>query len=103
MKEALQNRDEERGRLAGARLGAANHVVADERERNDPALHRARVWPSEIANPVQEPLIQAERGECERSLIEFDRLVGRRRRIGSRPSRHAWATRTGRPAAAMFL
>ena len=44
--EPLQDRHEERGRLAGARLGAGDHVVAGEGERDDAALHgRVRVQP----------------------------------------------------------
>ena len=43
LQEALQDRDEERRGLAGAGLGAGDDVVAGQRERDDAALHRARL------------------------------------------------------------
>ena len=42
MEESLQNRDEERGGLAGTGLGARDHVAAGQRKRDDATLHRSR-------------------------------------------------------------
>ena len=42
LQEAVEDRQHERGRLAGAGVGAANHVRATERNRDHRALNRGR-------------------------------------------------------------
>ena len=61
VQEALQNRHEERRGLARARLGARNDVEALQRERDDAALHGARLAPSEILNAARAAADRASR------------------------------------------
>jgi hypothetical protein len=66
----LKDRDEECGSLAGAGFGAGDDVSAGKRQRDHAALHRARFLPAEIANAREQPLVERELVERDRSGIE---------------------------------
>ena len=61
--EALEDRHQERRRLAGAGFGAGDHVAAGQRQRDHAALHRARVGPPEVLDAAQQPRVEVQRVE----------------------------------------
>ena len=82
VEEALQDRNEERGGLAGAGLGAGDHVAAAERQRNHAALDRPGFTPAEIADARQQPHVERELVERDRCRIERRWLIGEHGRFG---------------------
>jgi hypothetical protein len=91
----LDDRRRERQRLAGARLGARDHVVAFERDRNHRALHRARPLETERVKRELESLVETHAVEGERSRLDVNQLPRQVRRRRRRP----WRKRFARPAA----
>jgi hypothetical protein len=76
----LQNRDDERTRLSGAGFGAGNEVAPAERQLDHGALDGTRFGEAKIADTLEEPGVQAERGERHRRRIARCRLERRRLR-----------------------
>ena len=76
--QSLDGRNDERGGLARAGLGARNQVVSFERERNHRALDRTRFAEAEVANAFKEPGIEAERCESDRRRVADGRFESRR-------------------------
>jgi hypothetical protein len=68
--ELLEDRDEKRGRLSGARLRTCDDIVAGHCERNHAALHRPRLGPSQVADAAQQPRVELKGVERERRRIE---------------------------------
>jgi hypothetical protein len=78
----LKHRHDERGCLAGAGFGAADEIVARERQRNERGLDRPRLDEAEIADAFEQARVETER----------------RKRDGRRVARRGferWSLRTG--------
>ena len=73
-KQRLQHRDDESGGLAASRLGTGDHVAAGERERDDGALNRPGVGPSEIPDAFEQTRIEAKAREGRRRRVARRRL-----------------------------
>ena len=89
---SLKNRNEKRGGLAGAGLGRCDHVVTRDRQWNHAALHRARLGPAELLDPLQQPRIEIQPIERDRRRVERLELVRNRRRLGRDVNRLVRAT-----------
>ena len=76
-RQALDDRQRERGRLAGARLGPAEEVAPFEEVRDRLRLDRRRDLVPFIGHRAEKLLLEAELGECHGEL-----LTGRRRLCG---------------------
>ncbi len=97
--QALQRRNDERRRLARARLGARDQILAGERERDDSRLYRPRVRPSEIARAFEEPRIETQGRERHGRGVAHDGLERDTGPAGRVRVRRAAAVRRPGPAA----
>ena len=70
----LQNRQRERQRLAGAGLGARDHVAVFERTRDHGALHRARAFETQVAQTLHQLRMQRHGRKRDRRRVGVDRL-----------------------------
>ena len=84
LQKTLQDRNKEGRGLAGARLGARNHIISTKRERNHAALHRSRLAPAQVSNALQEPLVEHERVKRNRGFIKRYLFVRRRFEVALR-------------------
>jgi hypothetical protein len=88
VQQPLQDRDDEGGGFARAGFGAANEIVASERERNHGGLNRARFCVPEIAQSFEEPRVEIQRRERNGRRVARRRFEIERTRVrgtGLRP------------------
>jgi hypothetical protein len=78
----VQDRQQERGGLAGAGVGAADEVVAAHDDRDDRALDRRRGREAADADPVEQRRFEPERVEATGAGIVIRLWPGDRRRGG---------------------
>ena len=73
-RDEVQQRQRERGGLAGAGRGLAEHVAAGEQRRDRLALHRRRLFVAERRERVDEARIEAECGESRVLIVRAEVL-----------------------------
>ena len=100
LQQAIENRQQERRCLAGAGIGAADHIVARQRQRDDGALDRRGRFEAAHANAFEKRRIEPERveGDRRRIVVRLRTIVGLWTMRGVQPGCSARAAGSAAPA-----